>query len=55
MTTSFQLKSTSGNYNRKEMSIDMLVIFLDYIVLQSFLNHKGTGYYYYLNKEIISV
>lgn len=49
-----QLKSTSGNFPSKGDVNRYAGDILDYMVLANLLNHKGTGYYYYLNKEALT-
>ena len=46
-----QLKSNNGNYPSKGDVYRYAGDILDYMVLANLLNDKGTGYYYYLNKE----
>ncbi|MCB0743282.1 MAG: DUF3883 domain-containing protein [Ignavibacteriae bacterium] len=46
-----QLKTASGNYPSRGDVNRYAGDILDYMVLANLLNHKGTGYYYYLNKE----
>ena len=46
-----QLKSGSGYYPSRGDVNRYAGDILDYMVLANLLNHKGTGYYYYLNTE----
>lgn len=46
-----QLKSSSDSYPSKGDVNRYAGDILDYMVLANLLNHKGTGYYYYLNDE----
>lgn len=46
-----QLKTRSGNYISSGDTYRYAGDILDYMVLANLLNHKGTGYYYYLNSN----
>jgi hypothetical protein len=46
-----QLKDSSGSFPSKGDICRYAGDILDYMVLANLLNHKGTGYYYYLNSE----
>lgn len=48
-----QLKTRDGNYPSKGDVHRYAGDMLDYMVLANLLNHKGTGYYYYLNQEAL--
>ena len=46
-----QLKTSSGSYPSSGDVCRYAGDILDYMALANLLNHKGTGYYYYLNQE----
>ena len=46
-----QLKTKNGEYPSKGDTYRYAGDVLDYMVLANLLQHKGTGYYYYLNEE----
>lgn len=48
-----QLKTNSGNFPSNGDVCRYAGDILDYMVLANLLHHKGTGYYYYLNKDAL--